>query len=182
MAHLDPSLKKSLNNGRSKRFRQKWSDSKFYENMYSKLVSHNKNMANNANAKIKRNTKIRELWKSSPAFVAHVRDGLKLKPNASELYLDGILQLYFKNQWRYTGDFGFWIEGKNPDFVRTDDEKILIEYNGNPFNHTPEKDKLKTAHYIKNGWTVLNLYPDDLKDTNQLISKISNFTNSKIIV
>jgi len=34
--------------------------------------------------------------------------------------------------------------------------------------------KAKTEHYNKNGWRVINIYPDELKDTNKLINKIKN--------
>lgn len=85
------------------------------------------------------------------------------KPSNPERYLDAILQLNFPHEWRYTGDGKILIEGKNPDFVNINGRKILIEYNGF-YTHTPEKDKQKTEHYAKYGWTTINLYPIDLKE------------------
>jgi len=108
------------------------------------------------------------------------RQNLQLKPNQHEKYLDAILQLNFPKQWKYTGDWSFWVEGKNPDFVNCNGKKLVIEYYGFSIpklnkGHNVLKDQLKTEHYSKYGFKTLNLYPQDLSQENTLIEKIQNF-------
>ena len=67
-------------------------------------------------------------WRDS-AFVKKWRDAMQLKPNKVEQHLYEILQEIQPNRWEYNGNFemGVMIGGKIPDFVNTNNEKIVIE-------------------------------------------------------
>lgn len=97
-----------------------------------------------------------------------------IKPSTSEKFLIEFLDTHFPNEWKYVGDFKFWIEGRNPDFININGKKAIIEYNGH-WKHTKVKDEAKTQHYAKYGFKTLNLYPTDLKNEKNLIQVVSNF-------
>lgn len=98
------------------------------------------------------------------------------KPSKPEKHLIEFLNIHFPNEWKYVGDFKFWIEGRNPDFININGKKAIIEYNGY-WKHTKEKDEAKTQHYALYGFKTLNLYPQDLKNESHLVQTISNFIN-----
>lgn len=160
-------------------FKRMWANEEFYIKMRTVLLKNNEKIISDPAIREKRSIAHKKLWRN-PDYINRVKRGLKIKPNDEELYLDAILQMNFKNQWKYTGDFQFWIEGKNPDFVNVNGIKLLIEFNGHPFNHTTERDRAKTAHYAKYGWGTLNLTYNDLKDETMLVSKLAAFTNTEL--
>jgi very-short-patch-repair endonuclease len=172
--------RESLAKTRSATFNRMWADENFYNKMHKVLISNNEKYRADPVTNGKRSVAMRALWKDERS-VKTLKNALKLKPNNVELYLDAVLQLNFKNMWRYTGDFSFWIDGKNPDFVHVD-KKLLIEYNGHPFSHTPERDRAKTEHYAKHGWKTLNLTVKDLKDEKELINTIGNFVRENSVI
>jgi len=131
----------------------------------------------NPNYKQKQSTERKARWER-PDYVRKMVEKLKIRPSEPEKKLDKILQSNFPNVFKYTGDGQYSIGGKIPDWTDEKD-RIVIEYNGYKLTHTPERDKAKTEHYNKNGWRVINIYPDDLKDTNKLINKIKNFLQNK---
>ena len=55
--------------------------------------------------------------------------GWDCRPNRPETFLKTILNEYWPGQWKYTGDFSFMINGKNPDFVN-EEQKLVIEFYG----------------------------------------------------
>ena len=126
----------------------------------------------NPNYRQKQSMERKARWER-PDYVRKMAEKLKIRPSEPEKKLDKILQSNFPNVFKYTGDGQYSIGGKIPDWTDEKD-RIVIEYNGYKLTHTPEMDKAKTEHYNKNGWRVINIYPDDLKDTNKLINKIKN--------
>jgi hypothetical protein len=100
---------------RSKMMMKRWSDQEFYKKMYPILIENGKGLRNDPVVRAKRRAKMMIRWRDSE-FVSKVKNKLKLKPSNPELYLDAVLQLNFKNEWKYTGDFAFWIDGKKPRF------------------------------------------------------------------
>jgi len=113
-------------------------------------------------------------WKEE-SYVKMQRAALKRKPTKPELFLNDFLQRYFPNEWKYVGDFRFWIDGKNPDFINCNGKKLIIEYNGF-YTHTKEKDERKSAHYLQYGFKTLNLYEEDLKNESKLSNLIEIFS------
>ena len=53
--------------------------------------------------------------------------------------------------YKYVGDGELIVGGKNPDFVNTNGEKILIEV-GNVFHHQNGYEEKRKAHFNKSGW------------------------------
>ena len=178
--NLSEEQKERLAKIRSATFKRMWSDKSFSEMMHAVLINNTVELWKNPKHKERISAAQKAHWKDRD-YVNNMKNKLQVRPNGEECYLDAVLQLNFKRQWMYTGDFEFWIDGKNPDFVHTK-EKLLIEYNGNPINHTPGLDMAKTEHYILRGWRVLNLYRKDLKDENLLISMIANFIEDKLMI
>jgi G:T-mismatch repair DNA endonuclease (very short patch repair protein) len=78
--------------------------------------------------------------------------------------------------YKYTGDFKFWIDGKNPDFVNCNGEKKLIELFGN-YWHKEEDIKTKSDHYGKYGFKTLVIWESDMKQMSDedLCNRIVNF-------
>jgi len=126
----------------------------------------------NPNYRQKQSMERKARWER-PDYVRKMAEKLKIRPSEPEKRLDKILQSSFPNVFKYTGDGQYSIGGKIPDWTDEKD-RIVIEYNGYKPTHTPERDKAKTEYYNKNGWKVINIYPDELKDTNKLINKIKN--------
>ena len=68
--------------------------------------------------------------------------------------------------YRYVGGGQFLVEGKNPDFIRTDDKKICIEV-GNVYHHTvkyPDWVPNRLKHFEKNGWKCICIITDYLSE------------------
>lgn len=59
-----------------------------------------------------------------------IAKSLKFKPNKPETIILNILNKFFPNEWEYVGDYKFWVNGNNPDFVNYNKKKI-IEFFGN---------------------------------------------------
>jgi G:T-mismatch repair DNA endonuclease (very short patch repair protein) len=68
-------------------------------------------------------------WEN-PEFASMMYESWQIKPNSAEKKLDEILQQNFPNEWKYTGDGGFVLEGLTPDFINVNGKKIAVELNG----------------------------------------------------
>lgn len=102
--------------------------------------------------------------------------GMKTKPTKPELYIIYLLNLLFPGEYKYTGDFTFWINGKNPDFVNCNGQKKCIEFNGNYWhqNDIPGQRELIFSEF---GYDTLMLSDIDLTDEDLLKAKIIEFHN-----
>ena len=125
-------------------------------------------------AKEKNRQKHKGLWQNEE-YAREMGRKFTVKPSTSEKYLLTFLDRRFPHEWKYVGDFKFWIEGRNPDFINVNGKKAVIEYNGH-WKHTKEKDQAKAEHYAKYGFKTLNLYPPDLKSETKLEETILEFT------
>lgn len=74
---------------------------------------------------LRRSFILKELWKTQ-LHQEKVKNGRTLKPNKPELVLITILNNLFPNEYKYVGDYQFWIDGKNPDFMNVNGQKKLI--------------------------------------------------------
>lgn len=104
------------------------------------------------------------------------------KPNDEELYLDAILQLNFKNRFKYIGDGAVWFNGMNPDWIDTLNEDNVIEYNGYLLRHTKDFDNNRTLKFKSINKRVLHIYKNDFKSIETLVSKINNFIGEICVV
>ncbi len=107
----------------------------------------------------------------------------KKGPNKPEKLLLKILKELFGDIYLYTGDYTFWIEGKNPDFTNINDKKV-IDYFGNwwhsEINHgIPEEleDKNRIMHFNKNDYKSLIIREHELNDIDSLKIKLLEFNN-----
>ncbi len=105
----------------------------------------------------------------------------RVKPNKVELILKEFLDKLLPKEYKYVGDFKFWVSGKNPDFVHTSENKI-IELFGNYWHSEkitgmPEKvhEKELVDHYKNSGFETLIVWEKELKNLDDLKERINNF-------
>jgi len=116
------------------------------------------------------------LWRL-PEFREKVKKAMNLKPNKSEKI---IINLIKENNlpFRYVGDFSYWIENFNPDFIDTNESKRIIEFNGTHWHKMEEhieRDKRKLKTYKRLGYETLVIWSPELKNKEEILNKIKNF-------
>lgn len=117
-------------------------------------------------------------------FLEKYRRALLKKPNKPEIILLNLLNEIFPKIYEYVGDYSFWIDGKNPDFVNKSKNKI-IEYFGGHW-HDKEvtgksrdiHERERIEHFEKNGYSTLVIWDKEIEDINKLIKKIISFERS----
>ncbi len=101
------------------------------------------------------------------------------RPNKKEKLLINLLR-QLKLPYKFVGDFSFWIEGKNPDFINVNDQKKIIElfgdywHNEEKFPNKLNKQQLK-KHYAKYGYKTLVIWEHELKDLDKTLNRINEF-------
>lgn len=120
-----------------------------------------------------------------PKYCEEYRKKHTVFPNNPEKQIINLLNTLFPDEYKYTGDFSFWIEGKNPDFTNTNGKKKIIELFGNYWHsekvtgqNTEFHCREKIDHYKKNGYDALIIWESELKGISKLKEKIINFHNS----
>lgn len=109
--------------------------------------------------------------------------GQQRKPNKPENIVLNILNNHFPNEWLYTGDGTFIINGLNPDFINVNGEKLIIEVFGD-YWHTKkirrynETEKGRKEAYQKYGYDTLVVWESETKNLGLLLDKITNFITS----
>lgn len=123
---------------------------------------------------------IKEKYKD-PEFLKKLQKGLKTRPNKSETKLLKIINEISEVKYEYTGDFSFWIDGKNPDYINQEEEKV-IEFFGKYWhseemtgNTETEEENNRINHFVKNGFLCLIIWENELKDLQTLTEKIKKF-------
>ena len=141
--------------------------------------------------KKKMSENLKSCWRDSD-YQEKMRKLRGLKPNKSEQKLDALLQELTFGEYKYVGDFQFFLGGKNPDFMNVNGQKKLIELFGNhwhnkkkfPKRQTPEQ---RIKYFLKYGFDTLILWESELKhNRNQVIDKIllfnyANFSGKELI-
>ena len=100
------------------------------------------------------------------------------KPNRKENQLSDLLNKLFPNEYKYVGDFSFWIESYNPDFININGKKKIIELFGDYWHNLPEykkRDKERLKTYKKYGYDVLIIWEHELNNIEKLKQKILKF-------
>uniref|UniRef100_A0A6M3MG28 DUF559 domain-containing protein n=1 Tax=viral metagenome TaxID=1070528 RepID=A0A6M3MG28_9ZZZZ len=100
--------------------------------------------------------------------------GLGLLPNKPETFLINFLDQLYPNEWKYTGDYSFLIDGKNPDFVNINGQKKCIEHYGT-FWHKDHDPQDRINLFKSYGWDCLVIWEHELKDFKSLRRKIFDF-------
>lgn len=129
---------------------------------------------------------LKQLYKNQDYLNSWVKTQ-NIKPNKEELILLKIIQKY---DFVYVGDFSYWIEGKNPDFINYD-KKIIIEYFGyhwhcdkyrqkknNDFTTNEEHENLRINYFKNFGYDCLVIWSSELKNLNELEKKIIKFLDT----
>lgn len=145
--------------------------------MYGKTKENSKWARRNSERMKKNNpNKNGRLWKI-PEYREKVKKSMNLKPNKSEKIIINIIK---ENNFpfKYVGDFSYWIENFNPDFISTNGDKKIIEFNGTHWHDMEEhreRDRRKLIIYKKNNYELLIIESPELKNPIQIINKIKNF-------
>ena len=100
--------------------------------------------------------------------------GQARKPTSPELLLLKLLNALYPNEWKYTGDFSFIINGKCPDFTNVNGQKKLIELFGD-YWHRGENPQDRIDIFKPFGYETLVIWEHELKNKNKLIGKIQRF-------
>ena len=111
-----------------------------------------------------------------------------MRPNQLEIKLS----LLLGEEWRFVGDFSFWVGGKNPDFIN-EEKKLIIEFFGDywhgkswrqdkhkDFSTNEEHAHKRIEHFRKNGYSCLIIWEHELKDIMVLKEKIECFWNNNL--
>jgi very-short-patch-repair endonuclease len=100
--------------------------------------------------------------------------------NNKELIIENLLNSLFPNQYKYVGNFKFWIERYNPDFINCNGQKKIIEFFGDYWHNLPNykiRDKRRLETYKKYGYDTLVIWENELDDLNKLQEKIIVFNS-----
>mgnify|MGYP001302729997 CR=1 FL=1 len=117
--------------------------------------------------------RMKELYKDEE-YLKKLQKGLKIFPNRPETLILSILNKIYPNEWKYTGDYSFWINGRNPDFTCINGKKLLIEHFGTYWHDgdDPEEHKKIFAEF---GYRTLVIWENELKNIEEVKNKIKRF-------
>ena len=98
---------------------------------------------NKMEVKSKKSEMFLKLWKD-PEFAKMMGQALNIFPNKPETIILNILNELYPNEWKYTGDFSFIINGKSPDFTNVNGQKKLVEFFGLWWHGEKHRQKIDT--------------------------------------
>lgn len=145
-----------------------------------KLREANKGKKASEQTKKKLSIKTKKSWQNSN-FVEKQLISRALHPNKPETIILNLLNKLYPNEWKFTGDFSFMINGKNPDFTNINGQKKLIELFGD-YWHKGEDPNDRINIFKPFGWDTLVIWECELKNTKQLKRKIFDFCEEKYTV
>lgn len=96
------------------------------------------------------------------------------KPNKIETKLGDLLNKMYPNEWKYTGDFKFIVDGKSPDFTNINDKKKLIELFGD-YWHRDDNPDTRISHFSSFGYDTLVIWEHEFTNIENVMNKIRNF-------
>jgi len=113
-----------------------------------------------------------------PTYQEKQRKAQNRKPNKAELELEMLLNQHFPNQFKYVGDFQFWVGNFNPDFVNVNGQKLIIELFGD-YWHTIDgsqiRDQQRLTTYKQYGFRTLVIWEHELKELEKVVEKLVTF-------
>jgi len=123
-----------------------------------------------------------KVWKDEE-FQTKQKCSRNVRPTHLENKVIQLLQEMNLVGWKYTGDFSFWIGGKNPDFVNEEQKKI-IEVNGHPgYYHFQDETEKKVKFFKKHGYDTLVIWENELYRKLKLVQKkIELFTKKQEVL
>jgi len=169
IAHNQPEVKERA----SQLQKINWSDPEYRERQSQAIkTSHNQPEFKKIIAQIQT-----QLWQDleyREKQLAAIGKGLDIKPNKSESGLFDLLQALYADHYRYSGDYSFWINGKNPDFININGQKKIIELFGD-YWHKGEDPQDRIDIFTPYGYDTLVIWEHELKDIEKLKVKIIEF-------
>lgn len=108
-----------------------------------------------------------------PEFCKKMGIAWGMKPNKPESLLAKLLEDLYPSEWKYTGDFSFAINGKNPDFVNRERDKV-IEFFGDYF-HAGQDPADRAAVFAPFGYQTLIIWESEMKNMEGVVSRIHAF-------
>lgn len=184
----NPSTKQSISNAIKKLwenpdYRKVMSDAHIGQKAWNKNIPMTEEYRNNVIAAInkpdvieRKRAKSKALWKNDE-YVKKLHKAYNIKPNKPETIILNLLNDLYPNEWKYTGDFSFMINGKNPDFVNCNGQKKLIELFGD-YWHEGENPQDRIDIFKPFGYETLVIWEHELKDIKEVKNKIISFNNS----
>lgn len=118
---------------------------------------------------------MKQLWQD-PSYARKVLSSNSKRPNGREREVRSIINSLVV-AFRYVGDGRVMVDGRNPDFIRADGIKQVIEFFGNHWHEKKEVSQRK-RHYERSGYDCLVIWERELKDVEKLKKKILNFTTN----
>lgn len=125
---------------------------------------------------LKNSEKHKKLFKDEN-FVKRWIKSHSIKPTKPEIKLNRLL----KNNnffYKYVGNYKFWINGYNPDFINCNGQKKIIEMFGDYWHNLPKqklKDEVKLKIYNQYGYQTLIIWEHELKDLKKVLEKVTQF-------
>jgi len=116
---------------------------------------------------------LKDDWKD-PEFAKMMGEALHKKPNNVERDLQVVLDKHFPGEWKYVGDYQFWIGGKNPDFVNVTGKKQVIEIFGY-YWHDDDEVEPRIAHFKEYGFDCIIFWEFDVYDEEEVVGRVKTF-------
>ena len=132
----------------------------------------NKKYWNQSHVKEKRRIESKDLF-NDPVYVKKWKKGLNGHPNKCETVIFELLEIIFPGEYNFTGDFTFWVDMLNPDFVCKEKKKI-IEFFGE-YWHKEEDVDIRGNLFKKHGYDSLFIWESELTDIEQIKNKVREF-------
>ena len=146
-----------------------WKDLKYRET----IVKAQKIGQNNLEVRKKKSQQSKKRWQC-PEFVKKMQLGLSLHPNKPETILLTLLNKLYPNEWKFTGDFSFMINGKNPDFVNCNGQKKCIELYGD-YYHKGQNPQDRKDIFKEFGYETLVIWEHELENLERVKFRIHKF-------
>lgn len=121
----------------------------------------------------------KKMWKN-PEFAKKIHLSRHVKPNRPETIVLNMLNNLYPKEWKYTGDYSFMINGKNPDFVNCNGQKKCIELFGD-YWHRGQNPKHRIKEFKSFGFDTLIIWEKELKNITKVSNKIVKFHEAKKI-
>ena len=113
--------------------------------------------------------------------LGRIRYGSRKKPNRPEKFLIQFLQQFFPDQWKYVGNFKFWVGRKNPDFIHVNQKKIIEHfgdyYHGEGKTSVPndQHEQEKINYFAQHGYQTLVIWQHELENECKLEERLLQF-------
>jgi hypothetical protein len=129
---------------------------------------------NSRKRSIKVSEAAKKMW-ADPEQAKKIGIAQKISPNKPETIILNLLNEIYPNEWKYTGDFSFTIDGKSPDFTNINGQKKLIELFGD-YWHKGENPQDRIDIFTPFGFSTLVIWEKELKDIKTVTTKIMDFS------